>query len=128
MDPLVIIPVGFAILIGLILCGIFWESRRSSAMISNWAETHGYQVVEKKQPLINLGPYRWENPRGRSFYSITVRSRDGQIHRGWVSCGVEYLGLFVNRIEICWDKSGPLEAASETSPVDESVWPPPPTK
>ena len=127
MDPFVIIPIGFAILIGLILCGSFWGLHRSSIMVSNWAEAHGYHVVEKKQPLINLGPYRWENPRGRTFYYITVRSRDGQIHRGWVSCGVEYLGLFVNKVEVRWDKSGPLEVPLKASPLDEGVWPPPPT-
>ena len=127
MDPFVIILVGFLLLVVVALAAIFWESRRSSRMITDWAEELGYTVLAKKQPLVNLGPFRWENPHGRTFYHVTVRDSLGQEHGGWVCCGAEWLGLFSNRVEVRWDNGEP-QAAPRPNQVDEGVWPPPPVK
>ena len=117
MDPFIIIAIGLSLFIGIALVTIFWESQRSSKMIFKWAKEHGYEVVEKKQPLVNLGPFRWENPRGRTFYHLTVRDSRGQTHSGWISCGAEWLGLISNRVEVRWDAGEPPQAASNLEPV-----------
>lgn len=127
MDPFMVIAIGFLLFFGLALFLIFWQARRSSKMIDDWADEHGFEVVEKKQPLINLGPFRWENPHGRTFYQITARDDQGQEHGGWVCCGAEWLGLFSNKVEVRWDTGEPPQAAPFSSQVDEGVWPPPPT-
>jgi len=126
MDPFIIIAIGFLLLFGLALCGIFWEAHRSGRMISHWANAHGYEIIEKKQPLVNLGPFRWENPHGRTFYQITVRGSQGQECTGWISCGAEWLGLFSNKVEVRGDAGEPPQTASGSWQVNEGVWPPPP--
>ena len=127
MDPFVITGIGLLCFFCAVLAGIFWEAWRSGKMIQEWADEHGYTILGKKQPLVNLGPFRWENPRGRTFYHITVCSRDGQIHRGWISGGVEYLGLFVNRVEIRWDADEPPDVSVPIAP-GTTVWLPPPVE
>ena len=95
-------------------------------MIRAWADEHGYTIIEKKQPLVNLGPFRWENPHGRTFYRVVVRDGEGREHGGWVCCGAEWLGLFSNRVEVRWDAGEP--SALSNSGAEESVWPPAPTE
>ena len=126
MDFFALLVIGVLLFLGLAFYGIWWEAHRSSEMILRWAADHGYEVIAKKAPVINLGPFRWENPRGRTFYHITVRDNTGQACSGWLSCGAEWWGLLSNRVEIRWD-----EGKSLTTPqfrqADEGVWPPPPT-
>lgn len=126
MDPFIVSAVGFLLFLGLALCRIFWQAHRSGEMISKWAVAHGYEVVEKKQPLVNLGPFRWENPRGRTFYHVTIRNGEGQTRSGWVSCGAEWLGLLSTKVEVRWDAGEPPSATPQLRQVDEGVWPPPP--
>ncbi len=113
MDLFLIIVIGVLLFLGLALCGIFWEAHRSGEMISRWADAHGYEVIEKKAPIINLGPFRWENPRGRTFYHVTVRDSEGQTRAGWVSCGAEWLGLFSDKVEVRWDAGEPPPATPQ---------------
>jgi len=127
MDPFIIIAIGFLLLFGLALCGIFWEAHRSGRMISHWANAHSYEIIEKKQPLVNLGPFRWENPHGRTFYRVVVRDSEGREHGGWVCCGIEWLGLLASRVEVRWDAGGP-SAVAHPRGAEEGVWPPPPER
>ena len=126
MDPFIIIAIGLSVFLGVSLCLILWQARRSSKMISGWAAEHGYTVIEKKQPLVNLGPFRWENPHGRTFYRVVVRDSEGREHGGWVCCGAEWLGLFSNRVEVRWDVGEP--SALPNPGAGDGVWPSPPTR
>jgi hypothetical protein len=126
MGLFIILVLGVLVFLGLALCGVFWEAHRSGEMISRWAADQGYEVIEKKAPIINLGPFRWENPRGRTFYHITVRDSEGQTRAGWVSCGAEWLGLLSNKVVIRWDEGEARSAPPRLRQVDEGVWPPPP--
>ena len=126
MDPFIIIAIGLSVFLGLSLCLIVWQARRSSRMIAGRADEHDYTVLEKKQPIVNLGPFRWENPHGRTFYRVVVRDGGGREHRGWVCCGAEWLGLFSNRVEVRWDAA---ETPVAPNPgVEEGVWRPPPER
>ena len=82
-------------------------AKRSSAMIRKWACGHGYEVLTKMQPLLNLGPFRWENPRGRTFGLLAVRGSQCKEYGVWICCGAEYLGLFSNKVEVRWISDEP---------------------
>ncbi len=107
MDPFVIIGIGLLCFFCAVLAGIFWEAWRSGRMIQEWADEHGYTILGKKQPLVNLGPFRWEKPQGRTFYHVTVRDGKGHTHDGWICCGSKGFGLLSNKIEIRWDNVEP---------------------
>ena len=128
MDLFIDIAAGLALLVGAGLVVVFWQARRSSKMIDGWADEHGYEVTENKQPLINLGPFRWENPHGRTFYRVVVRDSEGWEHGGWVCCGIEWLGLLASRVEVRWDAGGPSSAVAHPGGAEEGVWPPPPER
>jgi len=122
----VAIGLGFLILTGLALVVIFWEARRSGRMISQWAADHKYEVLEKKQPFVNLGPFRRDKPAGRTFYRVTVRDAEGQARGGWISCGVWWPGPHTNRVVMRWNAGEAPEAASRFRQAEDGVWPPPP--
>jgi hypothetical protein len=107
MDIFAIILISLLLFVGMALTTIFIEAKRSGAMIDKWAYDYGFEVLTKKQPLLNLGPFRWENPHGRTFYLIEVRDGNGTEYTAWICCGAMYLGLFSNKVEVRWISGEP---------------------
>lgn len=127
MDVFLVIGIGFLAFVGIALFIVLWEARRSGRMVSEWAEEHGYEVLEKRQPLINLGPSPWEDPQGRAFYRVTIRDAGAKTRGGWFSCGLWPPGPHFNKVEMRWNAGESPDAAIQYGPEEEGVWPPPPT-
>ena len=94
--------------IALFVTVFWWFDRRSKIILMKWADTNGFEILQKKQRyLFFTGPFRfWTNSRNQIIYFFRVRDREGRERSGWARCG-SYLGgvFFSDKIEIRWNES-----------------------
>ncbi len=88
-----------ALVIGLIV----WNFSRSRAMLERWATINGYELLQAEFSWMRFGPFFWTSSKGQQIYRIEVRTRDGQLRRGWARCGSYWWGIFEDKVEARWE-------------------------
>ncbi len=83
---------------------IVWHFSRSSDLLHQWAERHGYRIVQQEYRNFFKGPFFWTSSKGQTVYYVTVEDRAGHRRNGWVRCGGWFLGLLSNDVEVRWDE------------------------
>jgi hypothetical protein len=98
----------FLALIAVLFCLCHhWCFSRSAAILNQWAEESGHEILEKSFCLFCKGPFFWCTSRNQVVYRVIVRDKAGNIGRGWVACGSWWRGLFSNQAQVRWDARQP---------------------
>ena len=86
----------------------WWFDRRSKIILQKWADSNGFQILQKTQQyMIFTGPFKfWTNSRNQIIYWFRVRDKQGRERSGWARCGSYFGGVFFSdKIEIRWDEN-----------------------
>jgi hypothetical protein len=90
--------VTFAILL------IVWHYSRSSSLLQQWADQHGYRILHQEYRTFFKGPFFWTASKGQTVYYVTVEDQDGRRRNAWVRCGGYFLGLLSDKVDFHWDE------------------------
>jgi hypothetical protein len=99
------------VVVALFLC-IRWHFARSAAILQNWADENGFEILEKSHRFIFKGPFFFRTTDKQVVYRVTVRDKSGNAYTGWVACGSWWFGLLSSKARVIWDE--PQEAAPAT--------------
>src|SRR5262245_59190883 len=97
----------------LIFFGFFWYFARSAAILQNWADEHGYEILQKSHRIFLRGPFFFRTTRHQTVYRVTVQDKSGDVRTGWVACGSWWFGLCSKEAKVIWDEA-PQASASTT--------------
>ena len=103
-------PCGESLIFVMVACTIIilvlvFVSRRSRAALEKWAVQNDIWIIEMEYRIIRRGPFFWTTSNHQTVYRVTVEDRNGNRRRGWVRCGVWFLGvLFSDSVEVRWDE------------------------
>lgn len=102
----------FAVLaVAIITSGaVVWNLARSDAILQEWADGNGYEILEKSYCLFFRGPFFFRTTKDQVVYRVTVRDKAGNVGKGWVACGSWWFGLWSKEAKVRWDEAP--EAAS----------------
>jgi len=95
-----------ATLIGGILWGYRWGSKREAAIFRKWVEENRFDVLLcQSRVIFGTGPFPyWKNPK-QPVYFIRVRDQYGKERSGWVRFGSYWGGTWdSNKAEVRWRK------------------------
>jgi hypothetical protein len=103
----------FAILLVLILMilGFGWHFARAAAILQQWADENGYEILERSYCHFFRGPFFFRTTKDQVVYRVTVRDKAGNVGTGWVACGSWWLGLWSNQAKVSWDQAPQATAA-----------------
>ena len=90
----------FAVIIAVAL---WWNFSRSRALLRQWAQENGYEILESHYRVFRKGPFFWTSSRGQTVYYVKTRDRQGYLRSGWVRCGSWWWGLWSDQTEVRWE-------------------------
>jgi hypothetical protein len=100
-----IAPVFFIALVVAFIVGMMvWHYSRANDILTGWARDNGYEIVASERRWFFRGPFFFWTGKGQEVYYVTVRTPDGQLHRGWVRCGGFWLGMLSDQADVRWDE------------------------
>ncbi|MBF6613754.1 MAG: hypothetical protein IVW55_11565 [Chloroflexi bacterium] len=82
---------------------LVWRSRRSLAMLQEWASRNGYSLLRYNNAYFFRGPFFWTSSKGQVVYRVVVADGAGNTRSGWVRLGSWWLGLLSDEAEARWD-------------------------
>jgi hypothetical protein len=101
----VIIEIGFiALIVGLPIVYVIGNYRRANRMLSQWAASNGYRIIESERRRFFKGPFFWSSSNNQIIYHVTIQDAYGNIHRGWVRCGTYFWGAWTDELDVRWDE------------------------
>lgn len=77
--------------------------RRAAHLLTQWATTNGYHIVESDRRYMRKGPFTWTSSQSQIVYHVTVQDPSGNVRRGWVRCGNFLLGPWKDDVDVSWD-------------------------
>ncbi len=92
----------FFFLFLIVIASFWWQSDRSHTVIEQWAEQHGYRLVECNNSPFK-GPFFWTSSKGQTVYHVVVEDKTGRTRSGWVKCGSYWWGLMSDQAEVRWE-------------------------
>ena len=93
----------FLVTFGLLVVGsISWHFARSRAVLEQWAQEEGFEILRRDYRAFFRGPFFWTTSKGQTVYFVTVRDGQGSVRRGWVRCGGWFSGLMTDKAEVRW--------------------------
>ncbi len=101
MDSLYITLIAFGIAVAAL--SLVWRSRRSLAMLQEWAARNGYSLLQYNNSYFFRGPFFWTSSKGQVVYRVVVSDGMGNTRSGWVRLGSWWLGLLSDEAEARWD-------------------------
>lgn len=103
----------------LLLGGALWAvargEQRAHLMLQKWINENNFVLLERTAPWIKDNPFFGSSNRSQKVFYITLRQSDGQIRRAWVRCGHALWGVWVEQVEVKWDKRPASEIEGEDS-------------
>ena len=93
-------PLGIVVLVVL---SIVWHFGRSSSILEQWANQHGYRILSREYCCIK-GPFIWTSGKDQVVYYVTIEDESGQKRQGWVRCGGLFLGMLSENVDVRWDR------------------------
>lgn len=131
----VIFPLMTLVLWMCLAYGLFkLRTRRAKQVVERWAGQNGFRIDHLQPRLFPCEPFL---PHGiaQLVFRIGVRDREKQPMTGWLLVGHFFLGQFVDRVRVSWDKSPaslarPSRSVAKAAPMwdheidaaDEQVW------
>jgi hypothetical protein len=104
---------GVALLLGFVALLAFWASMvvllqrhrtaRALAMLTAWAEEHGYCLLDCEPRLLAVGPFDMFHTPLRIVFRFSAADKFGRRRTGWACCGRRFLGLLDGRVAVRWD-------------------------
>jgi hypothetical protein len=96
----------FAVIAGVAFVAVAWTFHfsRAQSILRQWAEENGYEIISSEHRWLLTGPFWWRKSEHQAVYYVTVRTRGGQVRRGWIRCGGWFLGLWSNAADVEWDE------------------------
>jgi hypothetical protein len=86
------------------ILAFYWHFTRSAAILQQWADANGFEILEKSYRHFFRGPFFFRTSKGQTVYRVTVRDKAGNIGTGWVACGSWWWGLMSNQAKARWDE------------------------
>jgi hypothetical protein len=74
------------IMVALFAMMVAIQSSRTKAMLEQWADTNGYEIISRKYCRMG-GPFWWRKSENQVVHYVTIRTPEGHTRRGWVRCG-----------------------------------------
>ena len=84
-----------------IIWGVYWEERRSTQILKDWAEREGLKVLSSERRYSYADDFKAS--RSQAVFRVKVQDEKGFTRHGWVKCGGWWAGLLKNRAEAQWD-------------------------
>jgi hypothetical protein len=64
-----------------------WDISLSRAVLRDWAEREGLELIESKHRSLFRGPFTWNSKKEQAVYLIKARTATGTVRTGWVRLG-----------------------------------------
>jgi hypothetical protein len=93
----------FAVIVVLAILSMVWRFRRADSLLLQWADRHGYRIINQEYRSFLKGPFFWTSSKGQMVYYVTVKDSEGNIRRGWVRCGGWFIGMLSDHVDVSWD-------------------------
>jgi hypothetical protein len=93
-----------ALLVVVVVLGIWWHIARSNSLLHRWAAQNRYRIIRQESRILVKGPYTWSSSKGQAVYYVVVEDSGGNKRSGWVRCGSWWFGLLSEAVEVRWDK------------------------
>ena len=90
-------------LIALAFAFVIGSYRRAARLLSQWAASNGYRIIESERRKFFKGPFFWGSSNNQIIFRVTVQDAYGNIRRGWVRCGSYLLGAWNDEVDFRWD-------------------------
>ncbi len=85
-----------------IIWGVFWEERRSTQILKDWAQREGLKLLfSERRHYVRLEEFKAS--RSQAVFRVKVQDEKGFTRQGWVRCGGWWIGLLQNCAEAQWD-------------------------
>ena len=91
-----------ALVVSLIVIGLFWTRIRARWILGSWARENGYRIVSSRRCWFWRGPFFLRSSERQEVFRVTVADGSGKTRRGWVRCGGFFSGLLRNRADVRW--------------------------
>ena len=90
------------IMVALFATMMIIQSSRTKAMLEQWADTNGYEIVSSERRWLG-GSFWWKKSKNQVAYYVTIRTSEGHTRRGWVRCGSRLWGA--DYADVKWDEA-----------------------
>jgi hypothetical protein len=87
----------------LVVASVGWRFSRSRALLHEWADEHGFRLIDYEYRWLVRGPFFWTTSKSQTVYRVTVEDGRGSIRKGWVRCGTWLAGLWSRQVDVRWD-------------------------
>jgi hypothetical protein len=104
-----------ALLLGEAIVGVVlhaFDKRRCRAMIEQWAQEEGHQIVSMERCSFTMKPFFWHSSLG--IYRVSIREVGGNMRSATVRCGSAPWRWPAGPIEVRWDDEANVAAGSRT--------------
>jgi hypothetical protein len=78
------LAIEFVVIALIVIAFCRWDLSISRAVLQQWAEREGLEILKSSHRNLFRGPYTWDSNKAQSVYYVKARDVSGKVRGCWV--------------------------------------------